>query len=110
MLERVDQGRLPGRFDREWNPRAPYVVVTGSSQLGAILAGMHSRHAEEALLRASSALFEFVAYVQDLNANADGRRRGAIPGSYPVWGRYVPFKYPSWAAKFHLDHAYLLLA
>jgi len=29
--------------------------------------------------------------------------RGAIAGSYPLWGRYLRWRYPNWAAKFFLD-------
>lgn len=101
-------GRLPGRFDREWQPRASYVVLTGSAQLGILLAGIDSRNHEPDLLDASWALLDFLAYVQELNS-VGVNRRGAIAGSHPVWGRYVPLKYPSWATKFYLDHILLLL-
>jgi hypothetical protein len=28
---------------------------------------------------------------------------GAMAGSYPVYGRYAPLRYPNWATKFLLD-------
>jgi hypothetical protein len=28
---------------------------------------------------------------------------GAIPGSFPIWGRYEPFAFPNWATKFFCD-------
>ena len=28
---------------------------------------------------------------------------GAIPGSAPIWGRYMRFTFPNWAAKFFAD-------
>ena len=28
---------------------------------------------------------------------------GAIPGSFPIYGRYAPLQYPNWAAKFLAD-------
>ena len=31
---------------------------------------------------------------------------GAVAGSRPVYGRYLPFRYPNWAVKFTAD-AYL---
>jgi hypothetical protein len=111
MLEQVEPGgRLPGRFDASWQPVADYVVLTGSAQLGAILTGIHDRAEGERprLLEASSELLDFVAFAQDLNGRG-APRRGGIAGSYPIWGRYVPFKYPSWATKFFLDHALLML-
>jgi hypothetical protein len=35
--------------------------------------------------------------------------RGAIAGSYPIYGRYERLKYPNWATKFFVD-ALLMLA
>lgn len=102
-------GRLPGRFDRDWNPAAGYVVLTGSAQLGILLSGIHAREPEPELLEGAWSLLDFVAYCQRLNA-VGANRRGAIAGSYPIWGRYVPLKYPSWATKFYLDQIRLLLA
>jgi hypothetical protein len=32
-----------------------------------------------------------------------GDRRGALPGSFPIWGRYAPLQYPNWATKFLAD-------
>jgi len=29
--------------------------------------------------------------------------RGAIPGSYPCWGKYERFSFPNWASKFFAD-------
>ena len=28
---------------------------------------------------------------------------GAVPGSFPIYGRYAPLQYPNWAAKFLAD-------
>ena len=41
-------------------------------------------------------------YVQQLNAVGQNRS-GALPGSYPIWGTYAPFKYPCWATKYLID-------
>ena len=29
--------------------------------------------------------------------------RGAVAGSFPIWGRYSMFEFPNWAAKFFAD-------
>ena len=63
---------------------------------------IHRRTGDEEALRVSRELLDFLAFVQALNSV--GRpRRGAIAGSFPIWGRYVPLKYPSWATKYFLD-------
>jgi Beta-L-arabinofuranosidase, GH127 len=96
-------GYLPGRFDREWRPSSGYSVLTGCSQLGGILLGMHARQPDPELHDAARRLLDFVAFTQDLNTVGEPRS-GGIAGSFPIWGRYIPFKYPSWATKFFVDH------
>ena len=39
---------------------------------------------------------------QDINTT-DPNIRGGIKGSQPIYGRYSPFSYPNWAAKFFID-------
>jgi hypothetical protein len=110
LLDAVDPtGRLPGRFDSDWRPSAGYVVVTGSAQLGVILMKLFLRTRTRRQLETALKLLDFLAYVQQLNG-VDADRAGGLPGSFPIWGRYVPLKHPSWATKFYLDHLRLVRA
>ena len=34
---------------------------------------------------------------------ADERIKGAISGSYPIWGEYQRLAFPNWATKFFVD-------
>jgi hypothetical protein len=109
LTEAVDSsGRLPGRFDADWRPASSYVVVTGSAQLGVILMKLYGETAMSRRLETARRLLDFLAYVQELNG-VDANRAGGIPGSFPIWGRYVPLKHPSWATKFYLDHLRLIM-
>lgn len=38
-----------------------------------------------------------------------GPKKGGIPGSIPVWGPYMRWRYPSWATKFIVDALQLIL-
>jgi len=107
QLELVERTpALPARLDANWRPRARYVCVTGVAQLGIVLMRLHARTGERRNLDAARSIVAFLAGIQELSA--PGRaRRGALPGSFPVWGFYCPLKLPSWATKYHLD---LLLA
>src|SRR6266536_1935637 len=67
-----------------------------------ILVRLHQETADPSDLDVASRLLDFLVYVQQLNSVGKDRS-GALPGSYPIWGRYVPLKYPSWAAKFFID-------
>ena len=40
--------------------------------------------------------------MQSLNSVNPGIR-GAIPESFPCWGKYNPFSFPNWAAKYFID-------
>jgi hypothetical protein len=42
-----------------------------------------------------------VAATQSLSGPPE--TRGAIAGSYPIWGAYARFEFPNWAAKFFVD-------
>ena len=108
LMESVDStGRLPGRFDSDWRPASKYVVVTGSAQLCVILMKLFGRTKMKRQLETALSLLDFLAFVQQLNS-VDANRAGGLPGSFPIWGRYVPLKHPSWAAKFYLDHLRLV--
>jgi hypothetical protein len=78
------------------------VCVTGVAQLGVILMRLHERTGDARYLAASRELVSFLVAVQGFS-DAGRDRRGALPGSYPIWGFYAPLKLPSWATKYFLD-------
>jgi hypothetical protein len=95
-------GFFPGAYDETWTPRGSYSCITGTAQLGVILVRLHEEADEPSNLDVASRLLDFLVYVQGLNSIGTDRT-GGLTGSYPIWGRYVPLKYPSWAAKFFID-------
>jgi len=95
-------GLLLGRFDEEWRARARWSCLTGCAQLGIIMMKLHARTAEERYRDAARRLVDFLIYMQRLSGLGPNRR-GALPGSYPIWGPYAPLKYPCWATKFMID-------
>jgi hypothetical protein len=68
---------------------------------------LYARTGTKRQLDTALSLLDFLAFVQRLNG-VDENRAGGLPGSYPIWGRYVPLKHPSWATKFYLDHLRLV--
>jgi hypothetical protein len=95
-------GLLLGRFDDQWRARARWSCLTGCAQLGIIMMKLHARSGEERYWEAARRLVDFLVYMQRLNG-VGSNRRGALPGSYPIWGPYAPLKYPCWATKFLID-------
>jgi hypothetical protein len=100
-------GRLPATFDRDWTPRARHVCVTGLAQNGGVWLRLYQETGDAALLQAGLRAVEQAAGLQ-----SRGRWRatdGAVPGSFPLYGRYAPLQYPNWAAKFLADSLALRL-
>lgn len=105
----ADDGRLAGRLDASFGARAPWVCLTGSSQLAAVLLRLAARDgaAGAAYRDAALRLLRFVKRTQNLVTDDPGLR-GGIKGSHPIDGGYGRFELLNWAAKFFADA--LLLA
>ena len=110
LLGRFEKDRRThGRYGPGWLPRASWRCLTGDAQFAGILlrlakyAGHNSRHkvAAEAITRG-------VCGLQDMNPRRTPTY-GGVPGSQPIWGEYLRYRYPNWAAKFHMDALLLLL-
>jgi hypothetical protein len=98
----LENGRLPGRLDDDWVPAAGYVCLTGNAQTALCLLDWEARQRDPSLVRAAAALIDAVCAAQRLRVPL-GALRGAVGGSAPIWGRYMVFRYPNWAAKYHCD-------
>ena len=57
---------------------------------------------EASFLDAATRLLDWLKALQDLDA-ADQGIQGAIGGSFPPLGEYMPAGYPNWATKYFLD-------
>lgn len=92
---------LVANYEREWRPAARHACLTGTVQLGGVWLRLHALTGEgrfrEAGLRA---IEQGASYQQRSGPEAV---RGALPGSFPIWGRYAPLQYPNWATKFLAD-------
>jgi hypothetical protein len=94
-------GRLPATFDRRWEATSRHECVTGVAQLGGIWLRLYRLTGRP----------EYLAAGADALAQATSRQsriawepiHGAVPGSYPIFGRYAPLQYPNWATKFLVD-------
>ena len=77
--------------------------MTGCAQLAITWARVHERTKDvrfrEGLLRMTDALIT----VQELSAFGPADVHGAMPGTYPLWGRYEKFAFPNWATKYFAD-------
>lgn len=100
------KGKIGGSYDENWRGDYSFSCVTGHAQLSIFLLRMFEITGRQVYLDTAAAILEEVSGAP--NRLPVKGYFGAIPGSLPVWGRYFPFRYPNWAAKFYLDACLLL--
>lgn len=96
------RGRLPGAFDERWNPQGGYTCLTGNAQLAVCFFVVYGRDGDARWSDAALSLLDRTIRPQLLTTPIGGLR-GAVAGSDPVWGGYLPLRYPNWAAKYLCD-------
>jgi uncharacterized protein YyaL (SSP411 family) len=99
--QRLD-GSLAGTFNAAWQPTCRSSCLTGNCQMALLWLRFYGLSGETPSLDAARKAIAFVAATQDLRTS-NPNIRGAIAGSYPIYGRYERFQYPNWAAKFFID-------
>lgn len=93
---------LPGAYDINWNPDETFSCLTGNAQMAIFWLKLYNLNKDMRLFNAAVKNIEQLKSTQNLTTKSDAIR-GGIAGSYPVWGKYVNFGYPNWAAKFFAD-------
>jgi hypothetical protein len=98
----IQSGALAAGYWSRWRRGPSFRCVTGDAQFGVIWYRLWQITGEEHWLSAAKGIADQVAETQSLQHVLSGVR-GGIPGSWPIWGRYLRFSYPNWAAKFFGD-------
>jgi hypothetical protein len=88
-------------FDQTWRARAWWECLTGTAQLGGVWLRLFEIGGDLAYLEAGLAAVDRAAGFQIQSSRLP--ISGALAGSFPVYGRYAPLKFPNWAAKFLAD-------
>jgi hypothetical protein len=101
MRRLIERGTLVATWRPDWTPAARSVCLTGLVQLGGAWLRIHELTGDRAFRRSGEAAVEAAARHQLAGPGPD--LRGALPGSYPIFGRYAPFACPNWATKFLVD-------
>jgi len=102
-------GRLQGFFEEKWKGSNTFVCLTGNAQMALVFLHYESSRSDLRLVNAASKLIDFVCDRQIVSPLPSPRFTGAVAGSSPIWGPYMRFRYPNWAAKFFADSIMLLL-
>ena len=103
-----EAGRLAGRLDERWQPTVSWRCPSGEAQLAVVLHRLarelpdrgYGEVARRLLAKAGAAQSSVTGGAQE---GTGGPAAGGVPGSFPLWGAYVRFGLPNWAAKFLLD-------
>ena len=93
---------LPATLNEEWKSRDNFSCLTGDAQIAGIWLKVYKLTGDARFLNSALKLLDQVKATQCLN-DRNSSIRGGIAGSYPLWGKYAPFNYPNWAAKFFAD-------
>lgn len=98
----TDSGFVCGTYDYEWVGDQGYSCLTGNMQIAIILnktylaTGIEKYHQHAVAINAYTKTRQ-MAHTKNVNIN------GALAGSYPIWGGYIHFCFPNWAAKFFME-------
>jgi len=102
LPELKNNGFLPGYFNQEWKGDQRFTCLTGNAQLAIIMFKLFQHTKEKKYYQAALKLNSYLKSKQHIATN-NININGAIAGSYPIWGKYIHFNYPNWAAKFFAD-------
>lgn len=101
LAEHILADRLAGFYGSGWAPLCRSQCLTGVAQMASVWLRLHEMGEGDFLAAADRA----IALLLDAQRMERRPRQlhGAVAGSSPLHGRYLPFRFPNWAAKFTAD-------
>lgn len=97
-----DDGSIPGRLDKNWQPNAKWSCLTGNSQMALNWFRIALTSGNDSFVENAVKANRFNMSTQILDGD-NGNIRGAIKGSMPITGDYMTNRFPNWATKFFMD-------
>jgi len=101
LLAACDDGFLPGRLYASWRGAAPWACLTGSVQIAHCWLTLYQETGDRRYRDGAYAVNRYVR--RTIKVDGAPEIRGAVKGSFPVYGDYGAYEYLSWACKFSLD-------
>jgi hypothetical protein len=102
-----EDGKLHGRYDRNWRPVVNWRCLTGEAQMAIVWYRLAEFTHKSEWRMAADNLTTQVCKTQRLVDRPEVA--GGVKASYPVYGNYLPYEYVNWAAKFLADALMLKL-
>jgi uncharacterized protein YyaL (SSP411 family) len=97
-----DSGAIPGQIAIDGTTVDSFSCLTGNCQLAIVWAKLHKLTGEERYKTAALRALRYVMSRQSTDSS-NANIKGAIKGSYPIWGPYSRLTYPNWSTKFFVD-------
>jgi len=91
------------KFNSDWKSQSEYINLTGSAQIAIIWSRMANHFKQAEYLNASMKMNDLLIFTQNRFPKESISTRGAIAGSFPIWGDYQKFNFPNWATKYFCD-------
>jgi hypothetical protein len=101
-------GSLPGLLAADWQAACEWSCLTGDVQVAHCWLMLYQDTGDPRYRDAGFAANRFVRLTQ--RCDGPPETRGAIKGSMPVDGAYLPYQYLNWACKFFVDSHLLELS
>jgi len=103
LLDRYNIDRiLYGRYDKNWNG-SQLPILTGYAQMAINWMNLYHITDNKAYLNGALEINRQLVWLQRADDCSLEAVRGALSGSFPIWGKYEPFSYPNWATKYFVD-------
>ena len=96
------KGSIPGMMEAGWRSASSFTCLTGNAQLALIWFRLFELDRDIRYVNTALKAIDEVKRAQLMWLNRRGLK-GGIPGSFPLWGNYLTFSVPNWAAKFFID-------
>jgi hypothetical protein len=93
---------MAGDFDEKWKATGKYSCLTGNAQIAGVWLKLFETTKDVRFLNSALKLNDYTKSTQNLSS-VHGGIRGGVKGSQPLNGKYTPFIFPNWAAKFFAD-------
>ncbi len=103
LLKRFEVTKfLAAQYNEQWKAVAKFSCLTGNAQISIIWLKLFDRTGDVRYLNGALKINDYVKSTHDLLSENLGIR-GGIKGSQPIWGKYIRYGYPNWAAKYFAD-------
>lgn len=95
-------GRMHGRYNAGW-VGSEHPLMTGCAQLAIVWYRAHELVGDDRYRQAHLRMLDQLVVIQGMGEAGPQEARGALPGSFPLWGRYEKFAFPNWGTKYLAD-------